>query len=83
MKDTLIRNRGRCDWEQSYLPPAFAEPPEKIPGKYWLGTNVLTLTERRGMIGNVLSESLLHLPLWLIFRHMHRGLINVRSTYAS
>ena len=31
----------------------------------------------------VLSESLLHLPLRLIFRPMHRGLINVRSTYAS
>ena len=31
----------------------------------------------------VLSESLLHLPLWLIFRHMHLNLINVRSTYAS
>ena len=32
---------------------------------------------------NVLSESLLHLPLWMIFRHMHINLINVRSTYAS
>ena len=32
---------------------------------------------------NVLPESLLHLPLWMIFRHMHINLINVRSTYAS
>jgi hypothetical protein len=32
---------------------------------------------------DVLSESLLHLPLWMIFRHMHINLINVRSTYAS
>ena len=32
---------------------------------------------------HVISESLLHLPLWMIFRHMHINLINVRSTYAS
>ena len=32
---------------------------------------------------NVLSESLLHLLLWLIFRQMRINLINVRSTYAS
>ena len=32
---------------------------------------------------NVLSESLLHLLLRLILRHMHTNLINVRSTYAS
>ena len=31
----------------------------------------------------VLTESLLHLLLSLIFRHMHLNLINVRSTYAS
>ena len=32
---------------------------------------------------DVLSESLLHLPLRMIFRHMHINLINIRSTYAS
>ena len=32
---------------------------------------------------DVLSESLLHLPLWMIFRHMRINLINVRSMYAS
>ncbi len=34
-------------------------------------------------LDNVLSESLLHLLLWLIFRQMRINLINVRSTYAS
>ena len=32
---------------------------------------------------NVLSESLLHLLLWLIFRQMHPNFINVRTAYAS
>ena len=31
---------------------------------------------------NVLSESLLHLLLWLIFRQMHPNFINVRTAYA-
>ena len=35
------------------------------------------------MYSHVLSESLLHLLLWLIFRQMRINLINVRSTYAS
>ena len=37
----------------------------------------------RNVHKNVLSESLLHLPLWLIFRYMHLNLINVRSMCAS
>ena len=34
-------------------------------------------------IKNVLSESLLHLLLWLIFRQIHPNFINVRTAYAS
>ncbi len=36
-----------------------------------------------GTVMDVLSESLQHLPLRLIFRHMRINLINVRFTYAS
>ena len=32
---------------------------------------------------NVLSESFLHLLLWLIFRQSHPDFINVRTAYAS
>jgi len=32
---------------------------------------------------DVLSESFLHLPLWLIFRQSHPNFINVRIAYAS
>ena len=32
---------------------------------------------------NVLSESFLHLLLWLIFRQSHPNFINVRTAYAS
>ena len=32
---------------------------------------------------NVLSESFLYLPLWLIFRQPHPNFINVRTAYAS
>ncbi len=50
---------------------------------YWkeMGWDDLRLWECPKL--DVLLESLLHLPLWLIFRHMHINLINVRSTYAS
>ena len=44
--------------------------------------NSYRLAQNLHNIYHVLSESLLHLPLWMIFRHMHLNSINVRSTYA-
>ncbi|RHO06881.1 hypothetical protein DW251_07350 [Clostridium sp. AM22-11AC] len=45
---------------------------------------ILRMRRRRvhGFI-NVLSESFLYLPLWLIFRQPHPNFINVRTAYAS
>ena len=45
---------------------------------------ILRMRRRRvhGFI-NVLSESFMHLPLWLIFRQPHPNFINVRTAYAS
>ncbi len=55
-------------------------PARRVKGK----SSLLNFTrETLRVHKNVLSESLQHLLLWLIFRHMHLNLTNVRSTYAS
>jgi len=40
-------------------------------------------SDLRVIYDNVLSESFLHLLLWLIFRQSHPNFINVRTAYAS